>query len=206
MAAKRSLWRVVVALVLVLAAAGLVWVGLPREEEAAPEPVPFVVSDSDPEPVVVDRSVHAAAGEVLIPSLSIRAPFSAGSVSGAELRIPSDPSKLTIYSAGSRPCSDEGTVLLAGHVVSYGVHGALWDLHQVKPNAVVYTGCQDGSTAVWKVVEVRVEQKDDLPQDLFSAEGDPRLVIVTCGGPIITRPDGRHYRDNVIVYASPIGK
>lgn len=190
---------------LLAAAAVLVWVGWPRvEDEPAPEPAPFVVDAAAPTPTV-DPTVKPASAVLEIPTLGIRAPFGAGAVVAKQLRIPSDSAELTIYDRGAVPCASEGTVLLAGHVVAYGVHGALWDLHRVRGNELVYTGCQDGSTAVWRVVEVRVERKRDLPQDIFTDAGDPRLVIVTCGGPIVTDEDGdRVHRDNVIVYAEPV--
>lgn len=46
--------------------------------------------------------------------------------------------------------------------------------------------------------------QDDLPQGLATRDGVRRLVLVTCGGPVIERPDGRHYRDTVVAYATPV--
>jgi hypothetical protein len=43
--------------------------------------------------------------------------------------------------------------------------------------------------------------KQNLPPDIFSRNGKPRLVIVTCGGPFDQAI--RHYRDNVVVTAVP---
>jgi hypothetical protein len=43
--------------------------------------------------------------------------------------------------------------------------------------------------------------KEELPADVYSRRGRPRLVLVTCGGPFDEAR--RHYRDNVVVTAVP---
>jgi hypothetical protein len=48
---------------------------------------------------------------------------------------------------------------------------------------------------------VRLYPKKDLPLDVYSQTGPPRLVVVTCGGPFDTAT--RHYDDNVILTAVP---
>lgn len=208
----------VAAVVLLLAAAGLVWIGLPGSVPEAPEPAPVRAAEVKPVPIlgpvtsdkggatqppVAEPQAQVAPSELWVPSLAIRAPLLPAPLRDDTLRVPSDPAKLGIYDQGAQPCDERGTVLLAGHVSVKGVHGALWGLHGIQPGAVIHTGCPDGATASWKVAEIRVERKEDLPQDLFEDVGERRLVIVTCGGPVITREDGRHYRDNVIVYAVP---
>lgn len=57
----------------------------------------------------------------------------------------------------------------------------------------------DGRMRRYRVVRVQQVRKDRLPSSIFSRQGSPRLVLVTCGGPFA---DG-HYRDNVIVTAVP---
>lgn len=188
-----------------VAAAGVAFIvaGLtPTPPEAAPIPEPFVHAVGqplpDPEPAPGDP---LPADALLIDSLGISAPLLPGAVSNQSLRIPSDPAKLTLYSGGAGPCDPEGTVLLAGHVSSYGVHGALWPLHKIQPGATAFVTCADGTVTAWQAVSVQVEHKDDLPQDVFSDTGDLRLVIVTCGGPVMSNG---HYRDNVIVTFAPV--
>ena len=58
-------------------------------------------------------------------------------------------------------------------------------------------------SATWAVYELATYTKTDLPQGL-ATRGVRRLVLVTCGGPVIERPDGRHYRDTVVAYATPV--
>ena len=60
---------------------------------------------------------------------------------------------------------------------------------------------RDGHTFAYKVTSVKTMLKADLPTDIYSRNGRPRLVLVTCGGPF--DPAAGHYRDNVVVTAVP---
>ena len=194
---KRNLVAVVVA---VLAAVGawMVWAGLSSSDEAAPEPEPFSAaaspSSSPPAPSLKPR-------RFAIPALNIEAPFHAGKVTTEGLQIPSDPHQLTVWAGGGTPCGTEGTVLLAGHVISYGDRGALWDLHKVTAGTIAYLSCSDGSVTSWYATQAVTLNKADLPGDVFNTAGERRLAVVTCGGPVLSNG---HYRDNVIVYFSPL--
>jgi hypothetical protein len=57
----------------------------------------------------------------------------------------------------------------------------------------------------YRVVSLQVLLKQALPRSLFSREGDPELVVVTCGGDLTDTGEGRHYASNVIVTAVPVG-
>lgn len=47
--------------------------------------------------------------------------------------------------------------------------------------------------------------KNALPDDLWNPDGASQLVLVTCGGKLVTGADGsRHYPDNVVVRATPV--
>lgn len=173
----------------------------PAAPEPVPEPVPFTAPAGAPVPDIEEPSSPGlAADRLAIPSLGIEAPLVRAGVSGHSLDIPDDPGSLTLYDDGGDPCGTTGTVLLAGHVVSRGVRGALWPLHAIEPGARAWLTCGDGTLTAWTAVAVDVTAKRDLPQDLFASTGPHRLVVVTCGGPVM--PDG-HYRDNVIVYFEP---
>ena len=43
--------------------------------------------------------------------------------------------------------------------------------------------------------------KIELPAELFSRAGPSRIALITCGGAFDART--RHYRDNVVVVATP---
>lgn len=186
---------------------GLVVVGLtPGAPEPAPLPEPFsaasgtATGEVDPAGTT-PSSQSMEANRLLVPSLGIYAPTQLGSVVPADgvgrtLEIPPDPANLTIYDKGAQPCSTQGTVMLAGHVASRGQHGALWPLSSIAPNAAVFISCADGTVTKWRTSAVEVTQKQDLPQDLFTAVGPRKAVIITCGGAVTA---SGHYPDNVIV-------
>ena len=97
-----------------------------------------------------------------------------------------------------------GTTLLAGHVNYGGVNGALYKLASIKPGADVYTADNKGTVTHWRVFELTSVVKAALPQDIFTATGPRRLVIVTCGGSVLHLAGGNTYEDNVLAYAVPV--
>jgi hypothetical protein len=62
----------------------------------------------------------------------------------------------------------------------------------------------DGTLRPFTVEEIRQIPKVDLPTgELFRRDGAPRLALITCGGTF--DPSSRHYRDNLVVLATPAG-
>jgi hypothetical protein len=176
----------------------------------APLPASFSVTDGSGDQPVIAAEVPEEArslgpDRLLIPSLGIKAPLASGSIvavaNGRTLEIPRDPAKLTVFDGGAQPCATEGTVLIAGHVAYNGVRGALWPLARIKPDAVVYLTCADGTLTAWRAVSAERTQKSDLPQDIFTNAGPLKAVLVTCGGPVLS---DHHYRDNVLVTLEPV--
>lgn len=200
-APSRNLRQVVAAAVISAALASgitLVVTSLaPGEPEAAPVPTPFHVPPGrpvPPDPYPVDPEKPIGPNRFVVLSAGIDAPLVPGGVAGGQLQLPNDPGRLTLYTGGGQPCGEKGTVLVSGHVSSRGVHGALWDLASLPAYTAARVTCADGTETVWRLTEMLVVPKDQLPGDVFDADGELRLVVVTCGGPVI----GTHYRDNVV--------
>ncbi|WP_062381736.1 class F sortase [Demequina pelophila] len=99
--------------------------------------------------------------------------------------------------------ADANTVV-AAHVDDPSGLGPFAALREARPgDRVVVT---DASGATWSYTVERVEQTSKPDVDfsaVFARDGDPRLVLVTCGG----RWDAgaQHYEDNVMVWAAPEG-
>lgn len=190
----------ILGVLLVGLAAAAVWlltVGFVADQEPVPEPAEFNVAPTGgPAPTVSAMPEN----HLRIPSIGIDADVRPGEVSAGALEIPSDPTVLTIWSAGAGACDADGTTLLAGHVINSGTHGALWPLHRIDTSAVAYLTCPDGTVTAWRVTQVQVTPKEDLPPEVFSPHGARLLAVVTCGGPVL--PSG-HYRDNVIAWFEP---
>ncbi|HMA46681.1 MAG TPA: class F sortase, partial [Frankiaceae bacterium] len=118
-----------------------------------------------------------------------------------ELTVPEDVRLVGWWEQGPAPGARYGTVVLTGHIDSAEQGpGALARLRDVGPGDRVAVRGGGGTTAY--VVQARREyHKADLPVEVFSSVGRPRLVIISCGGPFDERT--RHYRDNIVVYATP---
>jgi len=119
---------------------------------------------------------------------------------GRELAVPGDVHLLGWWSSGPLPGSPAGTVVIDGHVDDRGGPGALFRLARTPVGAALVLQTPAGVLR-YAVQARRLYGKDQLPGDLFTAAGQPRLVLVTCGGPF-DRASG-HYQDNVVLYALP---
>ncbi len=142
--------------------------------------------------------------QVQIPSLGIQAPVSSIGIDLAtgDLGVSPDIHRVGWWSDGAAPGSSSGAVLLAGHVDSATAGaGALFALKSARAGALVELTLSNGRTVTYKVESVQLYLKKNLPLDVFSRSGPPRLVIVTCGGPFDTTT--RHYLDNVVLTAVP---
>jgi hypothetical protein len=154
-------------------------------------------------------------GHVVIPRICIDAQIVMTTIANGSLVIPEDVHHVG-YWTGSQPIvtpdgkggytpGDTGTTLIAGHIDSIDQgNGALHDLYLVQPGESIYTTDDAGHTVRWRAVSMQVIEKVALPHSVFNGVTGPRrLVLVTCGGPLIHHPYGGSYRDNVIVTAIP---
>lgn len=116
------------------------------------------------------------------------------------LHVPDDIRVAGWWTDGSAPGARTGTTLIAGHIDSAARGaGAFYPLTRARRGDAIELRTADGRMRRYRVVRVQQVRKDRLPSSIFSRQGSPRLVLVTCGGPFA---DG-HYRDNVIVTAVP---
>jgi hypothetical protein len=142
---------------------------------------------------------------VRIPKLGIDAPLvpSAVDVPNGVLGVPDDILRPGWWRDGAAPGDHAGAVLVAGHVdsASRGA-GAFFGLASARSGMLVELRTRDGRTKEYRVVSVRLMSKEQLPPDIYSRRGRPRLVLVTCGGPFDEAR--KHYRDNVVVTAVPV--
>jgi sortase (surface protein transpeptidase) len=222
MARRWSLTLVVVGLVLLLGAP-LAW--LQAQPAATVGEVPEVSAAEIAEDEPVDQPVQRGAiltssmdtdaigaqtpepagvepQRLSLPSLGVDAGVvPVGLEADGGMEVPADVTQVGWYSPGVQ-AGAAGTAVLAGHVDSRTQGpGALFDLRRMEPgDPVVVSG--DGETTEWRVTGRTRYAKDELPLDeIFRWDGEPRLVLITCGGDFVAE-DG-HYRDNVVVYAEP---
>lgn len=118
-----------------------------------------------------------------------------------QLSVPESPDVVGWWSAGAAPGSRTGTVVLAGHVDTRSAGpGALFRVAELQPGDLLEVSSAHGTTR-YRIAAVRSYPKASLPADLFDRTGNPRLVLITCGGPF--DDSTRQYEDNIVAYAVP---
>lgn len=138
-----------------------------------------------------------------VPSLGVYASLSSVRFSGGSLTIPREPSQVGVDVGSASLSADDGTTLLAGHVDLSGTPGALAALAKAQPGALVYVTDGEGRRAAFVTSALQSYSKVSLPRSIFAVDGPRQLVVVTCGGPVMTVDGERHYRDNVVLTAVP---
>jgi hypothetical protein len=163
---------------------------------------------TSPQPGSLQRScspLPQAQAQVSIASLCIYASMVATTVEDNALIIPSDVHQVGLDTTSAPLDARRGTSIVAGHVdnISQGA-GVFHFLHLVRPGAEIAVTDLSGVTTKWVAYKTDILQKADLPADIWSTTGPRRLVLVTCGGPLVhARDGGNTYKDNVLVYATP---
>lgn len=143
---------------------------------------------------------------VSIEALAVRSPVIPVVAYGGVMEIPEDILTVGWYSEGVRPGSQKGSAVLVGHRdgVEEG-RGAFYGIEELDSGDRITVTLSDGSRLKFSVQTVSVVDKDSIPalaERVFAADGDPRLTLITCGGPY-ERDDGG-YQANVIVTALPV--
>jgi Sortase domain len=100
--------------------------------------------------------------------------------------------------------SANGASVFAGHVNWGGASGPFAELWSARIDAPVIVVDSGGKTWTYRITQIITVHKDELPQradELFSQQGAPRVVLVTCGGEWIGGVTG--YDENRVVIAEP---
>ena len=142
---------------------------------------------------------------VAIRSLGINAPVSPTGINVAKGELDANPNVglTSWWHDGAAPGAKAGTVLIAGHVDSAARGpGAFFRLKEARVGDRITVTSRSGSVRTYRVVSLRTMPKAQLPTDIYSTRGRPRLALVTCGGPFLEAAG--HYRDNVVVIAVPV--
>ncbi|MDH4306411.1 MAG: class F sortase [Acidimicrobiia bacterium] len=124
-----------------------------------------------------------------------------GVLESGEMEIPGA-AEVGWYRFGPSP-GQPGSAVLAAHIAFDGRDGVFRRLAGASIGARVEVMYSDGSTRAFEVVELAQYSKEELPtSEIFSKSGDPRLLLITCGGDF--NPSLRSYTDNIVAYAIPI--
>lgn len=144
---------------------------------------------------------HAAPVAVQLPRLKISSKLVQlrKDPTGA-LQVPGDAKKAGWYVGSAHP-GDAGPTVIAGHVDSFRGPGVFKALGSVRRGDVILVTRADKTVARFVVDKVETVSKKRFPTKAVYTGKAPGLRLITCGGSF--SPRTKHYRDNVIVYASP---
>lgn len=140
---------------------------------------------------------------ITIDALELWGPVRAvGLKDNGELQVP-DETEVGWYQLGAAP-GEPGATVLAAHVTWNGAVGPFFKLADLALGAEVRMQLSDDSVRIYEVVERAMYPKDGLPESrIFRQIGPESLVLITCGGSF--NPSIHRYRDNIVVYAVPVG-
>jgi LPXTG-site transpeptidase (sortase) family protein len=136
-------------------------------------------------------------------ALGVTAPVvQVGNTENLGMEIPSNVSDVGWWKHGPAP-GETGNAVMVAHVSTRvdGVptRGIFYDLIDLETGDPVTVKLTNGIVE-FTVTEVVVYPKTEIPIDrIFSREGSPGLVLITCGG--LFDGETRHFDSNVVVYA-----
>ncbi len=169
--------------------------GTGPETAAEPEPEPQL--EADPVPLQLQPV------GLTIDGIGVSDPIRAvGLEENGELEVP-DVDEIGWYRYGAAP-GERGATVLAAHVYWNDRRGPFHKLGRMEPGDLMELQLVDGSVRTYAVVERTMYDKDSLPNDrIWRRTGPETLVLITCGGSF--NPEIRRYRQNIVVYAVPVG-
>ena len=138
-----------------------------------------------------------------IPSIGVTAPIvGVGLEANGAMQTP-DPGQVGWYRHGPKP-GDPGPAVLVGHVNTRTGPDVFYRLRQLRPGDEILVGRADGTTSRFLVGRLERHPKTALPTGrIWTKANGSWLRLVTCDGKV--DPATGHYRDNLIVFASPTG-
>ena len=140
---------------------------------------------------------------IAIPKIGVEATVvEVGLQADGAMQVP-DPDQVGWYKLGPRPGAP-GPAVLVGHLNSRTGPAVFYRLRQLRPGDEILVGQRSGTSSRFVVGRLEQLPKTALPtKRIWTTTSRPLLRLVSCGGPF-NHATG-HYRDNIIVYASPTG-
>lgn len=139
--------------------------------------------------------------ELDIPAIGVDVPLiGLGTTSAGELEVPADYQQVGWFTGGAAP-GHTGPAVIAGHVDSTDGPAPFFRLRNLTAGDEVFVRSADGTQHTFRVDGVQQYPKDQFPSAaVYGPAPGPVLRLITCGGTFDRA--SRHYRDNVVVFAS----
>ena len=178
----------------------------PELPSQSPSPAPAPARTTEPATPAPAPAPAGTPVRVQVPALGVDSSIiPVGVDDNGQLDIPEDVQTVGWYRFGPAPGSAQGSAVLTGHVDDHlQGGGALAELGSMQPGDTVTVTDDTGTARTFSVLSREEWHKGEVPLDrLFDRAGDPRLVLITCGGPFNASTLG--YDDNIAVTAVPTG-
>ena len=178
----------------VLLALGLLlvigWLLVAIDRQSQPQPQPGATAPPGP-------------STLSIPRIGVRAAIvGVGRKADGAMQVP-DPGQVGWYRLGPRP-GEPGPAVLVGHLDTRTRPDVFYRLGELRPGDEILVGQPDGTTTRFLVGRLERHPKTALPTTrIWTKTTTPLLRLITCAG-TFDHATG-HYRDNLILYASPTG-
>jgi hypothetical protein len=172
----------------------------PSGQPSSEPPTPARVAREAPSQVSAERPVRLA-----LPSRSLVPISSTYTGDNGELVLPADVNRAGWWDGSARLGDPFGAIVIAAHVDSFSQGlGVFAELLAVRPGETLHIS-SPGLNREFTVVRAELLPKATLSGDspLYAASGEPRLVLITCGGAYDPARGG--YQDNMVVVAVPKG-
>ena len=124
-----------------------------------------------------------------------------GVESDGQMEVPDDADRAGWYEFGPTVGEPTGTAVIVAHSGSYITpRGPIAELHELDTGDSIDVTRTDGRTVEYEVTDVASLDKTTIDFDsYFRRDGDPRLVVITCGGD--WDEEARSYDQNVVATA-----
>jgi LPXTG-site transpeptidase (sortase) family protein len=170
----------------------------PEAPDPEPDPDPEPEPEPEPEPAVPEGEPL----RVTIPAIDVDADLvELGLEPDGAMEVP-DFGLAGWYAEGPRP-GHPGPAAIAAHVDSRAGPDVFYRLRELEEGDEVHVRYDSGDEVTFVVESSERLPKDELPGDqIWPVTNERLLTLITCGGEFDR--DVRHYRDNIIVYTTPL--
>ena len=139
---------------------------------------------------------------IAIPAIGVQAPIVPVGLHNGAMQTPNR-GQVGWYRLGPRPGAP-GPAVLIGHVDNHTGPDVFYRLRQLRPGDQILISQADGTTSRFLVGRLEQHPKTAQPTSrIWTTATRPLLRLITCSGSY--NHTTHHYRDNLIVYASPTG-
>ncbi|HVF76419.1 MAG TPA: class F sortase [Acidimicrobiales bacterium] len=136
-----------------------------------------------------------------IPRIGVSAPVdSIGLHDDRTVAVPDTFDRTGWYSGLEAP-GQVGTAIIVGHLDSHTGPAVFFRVPELGPGDEILVALADGTSVRFVVERAEQYRKQEFPTiAVYGPTDRPTLRLITCGGTFDKK--SRHYRDNVVVYAS----